>query len=245
MTLTKEEFISNYNEMQRVDRNGRDTLVHVRPTEEPSSYKQMEARTDRIPAHPVAKNMKPLGYAMSKIELMDALSRDELVTIISLIDMQNLYSEIYRSEGWHLNLCKRDLMDLLSKDELMRLVTKSELRELYTKVSKEKHDRYNSKKELMDAYDKLKGRVNADKQLKDNGFVVACPYCRNHDLSKIQLVEVAREFFNIDKVEGGFIHSGRMRGATMLGEQSLECGKCGLEFAFPPRLALRPDPNKP
>jgi len=94
-----------------------------------------------------------------------------------------------------------------------------------------------SRQELMDAYDRLKGKKKARTQLEENGFVVACPHCQNRDLSKIYLVELVQEDRRIVKVEGGVIHYGGWLDSQHTGVHSGRCGECGLSFELPTKAS--------
>lgn len=135
-------------------------------------------------------------------------------------------------------MSKRQLMDAVSKDELMALVTKHGLRELCAKIPKRQaRDTSLSRAELMDAYDRLKGKKKGRTQLEENGFVIACPHCQNHDLSKIYLVELVQEDRQIVKVEGGVIHYGEWLDSQHTGVHSGRCGECGLSFELPTKAS--------
>jgi len=152
------------------------------------------------------------------------------------------YKKMKQMEDNHMNpllavvsMSKRQLIDAMSKDDLMSLVSKQQLRERYLKIFDRKAQALKdiSKQELTEAYDRLKGKVRSSKQLEENGFVVACPHCGNHDLEKISLVMGTLDIHKIIKVENGTIYLGDVDDRDWTGEQHLECQKCSGVFAAP------------
>jgi len=95
-----------------------------------------------------------------------------------------------------------------------------------------------SRQELMDAYDRLKGKKKGRTQLEENGFVVACPHCQNHDIEKIVLVEAMVEFRSITKVENGTIYYGDPYDTDWTADPHFECKLCHQEFAVPTKANM-------